>query len=81
MSLQGAARHRFSTGICTCGTTKYASEAGHKMPHMPSNRLPFDAPGVEGEFSRIEVRRSTRRKKTISAEIVGDALEIGRAHV
>jgi predicted metal-dependent hydrolase len=43
---------------------------------MPSNRLPFDAPGVEGEFSRIEVRRSTRRKKTISAEIVGDALVV-----
>ncbi|CAN5658486.1 M48 family metallopeptidase [soil metagenome] len=43
---------------------------------MPSNRLPFDAPGAEGEFSRIEVRRSARRKKTISAEIVGDALVV-----
>jgi predicted metal-dependent hydrolase len=38
------------------------------------NRLPLDAPGMEGEFQRVEVRRSTRRKKTISAEIVGDAL-------
>ncbi|MGH2750943.1 MAG: M48 metallopeptidase family protein [Actinomycetota bacterium] len=43
---------------------------------MPSNRLPFDAPGAEGEFTRIEVRRSGRRKKTISAEIVGDALVV-----
>jgi predicted metal-dependent hydrolase len=43
---------------------------------VASNRLPFDAPGAEGEFSRIEVRRSTRRKKTISAEIVGDALVV-----
>ncbi|MGH2736752.1 MAG: M48 metallopeptidase family protein [Actinomycetota bacterium] len=40
------------------------------------NRLPFDAPGVEGEFVRVEVRRSARRKKTISAEIVGDALVV-----
>lgn len=41
---------------------------------MDTNRLPLDAPGVEGEFRRVEVRRSSRRKKTISAEIVGDAL-------
>ncbi|HEU4480991.1 MAG TPA: M48 family metallopeptidase [Actinomycetota bacterium] len=41
---------------------------------MAMNRLPIDAPGAEGEFQRVEVRRSTRRKKTISAEIVGDAL-------
>lgn len=39
-----------------------------------TNRLPLDAPGLEGEFQRVEVRRSARRKKTISAEIVGDAL-------
>lgn len=38
------------------------------------NRLPLDVPGIEGEFRRVEVRRSSRRKKTISAEIVGDAL-------
>ena len=38
------------------------------------NRLPVDSPGLEGEFVRVEVQRSTRRKKTISAEIVGDAL-------
>jgi len=43
---------------------------------MPSNRLPFDTPGLESEFSRIEVRRSSRRKKTISAEIIGDALVV-----
>ena len=41
---------------------------------MAMNRLPLDAPGIEGEFQRIEVQRSTRRKKTITAEIVGDAL-------
>ncbi|MGH2693353.1 MAG: M48 metallopeptidase family protein [Actinomycetota bacterium] len=39
-------------------------------------RLPFDAPGAESEFSRVEVRRSARRRKTISAEIVGDALVV-----
>lgn len=39
-----------------------------------TNRLPLDAPGLEREFQRVEVRRSARRKKTISAEIVGDAL-------
>lgn len=41
---------------------------------MVMNRLPLDAPGAESEFRRIEVRRSSRRRKTISAEIVGDAL-------
>ncbi len=38
------------------------------------NRLPVDAPGLETEFRRIEVQRSRRRKKTISAQIVDDAL-------
>ena len=38
------------------------------------NQLPLGAPGAEEEFERIEVRRSSRRKKTISAEIVGSAL-------
>lgn len=38
------------------------------------NRLPLEAVGMESEFARIEVRRSARRRKTISAEIVGDAL-------
>lgn len=41
---------------------------------MAMNRLPLDAPGAETEFARVEVRRSSRRRKTISAEIVGDAL-------
>lgn len=41
---------------------------------MALNRLPLDAPGAEAEFQRVEVRRSARRRKTISAEIVGDAL-------
>ena len=43
---------------------------------MVVNRLPLDAPGVESEFERIEVRRSARRKKTISAEIVGETLVV-----
>ena len=43
---------------------------------MNTNRLPLDAPGVETEFGRIEVRRSARRRKTISAEIVGDTLVV-----
>ena len=43
---------------------------------MAMNRLPIDAPGLEREFDRIEVRRSTRRKKTITAEIVGGALVV-----
>jgi predicted metal-dependent hydrolase len=41
---------------------------------VATNRLPFDAPGAEEEFQRVEVRRSARRKKTISAELVGEAL-------
>ena len=41
---------------------------------MVMNRLPLDAPGAETEFQRVEVRRSSRRRKTISAEILGDAL-------
>jgi predicted metal-dependent hydrolase len=41
---------------------------------MAMNQLPLSAPGAESEFERIEVRRSSRRKKTISAEIVGGAL-------
>jgi predicted metal-dependent hydrolase len=40
------------------------------------NKLPLDAPGAESEFERVEVRRSPRRKKTVSAEIVGDALVV-----
>jgi predicted metal-dependent hydrolase len=43
---------------------------------MALNRLPLDAPGMENEFERVEVRRSLRRKKTISAEIVGDVLVV-----
>jgi predicted metal-dependent hydrolase len=43
---------------------------------MSMNRLPFDLPGLESEFERIEVRRSARRRKTISAEIVGDVLVV-----
>jgi predicted metal-dependent hydrolase len=39
-------------------------------------RLPFASPGAESEFSRVEIRRSPRRRKTISAEIVGDALVV-----
>lgn len=43
---------------------------------MVANRLALDAPGAETEFTRIEVRRSARRRKTIAAEIVGDALVV-----
>ncbi|MDQ4142914.1 MAG: M48 family metallopeptidase [Actinomycetota bacterium] len=43
---------------------------------MALNRLPLDVPGLEEQFERIEVVRSERRKKTISAEIVGDALVV-----
>jgi predicted metal-dependent hydrolase len=43
---------------------------------MALNRLPFTVPGLEQEFERLEVRRSARRRKTISAEIVGDALVV-----
>lgn len=42
---------------------------------MP-NRFPLDVPGLEDEFERIEIRRSARRKKTVSAEIVGDVLVV-----
>jgi predicted metal-dependent hydrolase len=41
---------------------------------MDANRLPVDVPGLEREFGRVEVRRSSRRRKTVSAQIVGEAL-------
>ena len=41
---------------------------------MDANRLPVDVPGLESEFQRVEVRRSSRRRKTVSAQIVGEAL-------
>ena len=44
------------------------------------NRLPVDVPGLEGDFDRIEVRRSRRRKKTISAELVGRSLVVSIPH-
>jgi predicted metal-dependent hydrolase len=47
---------------------------------MALNRLPVALPGLEQEFERIEVVRSPRRKKTISAEIVGDALVVSIPH-
>jgi len=43
---------------------------------MDANRLPLDVPGAEEQFSRVEVRRSARRRKTISAEILDDVLVI-----
>ena len=43
---------------------------------MALNRLPLDVPGMEEHFERIEVVRSARRKKTISAEIIGEALVV-----
>jgi predicted metal-dependent hydrolase len=46
------------------------------MGTVSGNRLPLDAPGLEGEFHRVEVRRSARRKKTISAELVDGALVV-----
>ena len=41
---------------------------------MALNQLPLAVEGAESEFERIEVRRSPRRRKTITAEIVGKAL-------
>jgi predicted metal-dependent hydrolase len=43
---------------------------------MAQNRLPFDIGGLEHDFERVEVRRSARRRKTISAEIIGEALVV-----
>jgi predicted metal-dependent hydrolase len=43
---------------------------------MSPNRLPLHVPGLESEFERVEIRRSARRRKTISAEVVGDALVV-----
>ena len=43
---------------------------------MAMNRLPLDVPGLEEHFARVEVVRSPRRRKTISAEIVGEALVV-----
>lgn len=43
---------------------------------MSGNRLPVDLPGLEHEFDRIEVLRSPKRRKTISARVVGGALVV-----
>lgn len=43
---------------------------------MSDNRLPLVVPGAEDEFERIEVRRSSRRRKTISAELRGRTLVV-----
>jgi predicted metal-dependent hydrolase len=41
---------------------------------MAVNRLPFDVPGLERDFERVEIRRSSRRTKTISAQVRGGCL-------
>lgn len=43
---------------------------------MDSNRLWLDSHPAEPEFERVEVLRSSRRKKTVAAEIVDDALVV-----
>jgi predicted metal-dependent hydrolase len=43
---------------------------------VTQNLLPVSVPGLEGEFDRVEVRRSARRRKTVSAEIVGNSLVV-----
>lgn len=65
-------------GSCLCGPrTKRSTGVGPGYDlAMAVNRLPVDVPGLEGQFDRIEVRRSARRKKTISAEIVGSSLVV-----
>ena len=50
------------------------------LDHSELNRLPVDVPGLEDDFDRVEVRRSQRRKKTISAEVVGRALVVSIPH-
>ena len=60
--------------VCIRRTKRgYRAGAPYDAP-MGMNQLPLGAPGAESEFERIEVRRSSRRKKTISAEVVGRAL-------
>src|SRR5215213_7701957 len=54
----------------------FTSEFPPRMRAMVVNRLPLASPGLETEFERVEVRRSGRRHKTISAEIAGDVLVI-----
>jgi predicted metal-dependent hydrolase len=56
--------------------SRRADDGGSYYPPMTTNRLPLDVAGAEGEFDRVEVRRSSRRKKTISAEIVGRAVVV-----
>lgn len=41
-----------------------------------TNQLPLHLPGIEAEFERIEVKRSSRRRKTVSARLVGGALVV-----
>lgn len=57
-----------------------AGTAFHLIMAAMQNRLPVEAPGMESHFDRVEVLRSPRRKKTITAEIVGDALIVSIPH-
>lgn len=59
---------------CLSGTKRPQASIRPYDALMEMNQLPLGPAGAESEFERIEVRRSTRRKKTISAEIVGSAL-------
>src|SRR5918999_3129110 len=59
---------------CLCRSCRWSLRGPAGGHAAMTNRLPLDMPGMETEFGRVEVRRSSRRKKTVSAEIVGDAL-------
>ena len=71
--LKASARQRFTPPFVSWGQSRAPAGLPPRLAPM-QNRLPIDAPGIEGEFQRVEVQRSRRRKKTISAEIVDDAL-------
>jgi predicted metal-dependent hydrolase len=57
------------------GQNRDPSRVRPKLMGM-DNRLPLAVPGAEAEFERIEVRRSARRRKTISAEVRGSTLVV-----
>jgi len=71
---QGGIEAEIESRSCIRDTKRPFDGGGPYDAPMAMNQLPLGVAGVESEFERIEVRRSSRRKKTISAEVVGGAL-------
>ena len=73
---QGVRATRRGRGSCPRETKQGPRCPATYHACVTQNLLPVSVPGLEGEFDRVEVRRSARRRKTVSAEIVGNSLVV-----